>query len=241
MDNKKIFITFGGGTFARGKKKYVDVAKRLLKQAKKTGYFDKTILYTGNKMRNDKHFWKQHSKFITRNKRGWGYWIWKSYIIKKTMNTLNDGDILIYLDAGCEIGGGKQNLIPTYFDYVKDDKIIGTTTCIEKDWCKMDLLHKLHMQNSDLINSKQRQGGTLLFYICKETRNIVDEWYKISCDYHMIDDSPSIKPNLNCFNEHRHDQSIFSLLTKKYGIFSDKHLSNCIYVSRNKSGKKSQL
>jgi hypothetical protein len=231
MDNKKIFITFGGGG-----KKYIDAGKRLMKQAKKTGYFDKTILYTGKKMRNDNNFWKKHSKFITRNKRGWGYWIWKSYIIKKTMNKLNDGDILMYLDAGCEIGGEKQNLIPTFFDYVKNDKIVGGKTCIEKEWCKMDLLHKLHMQNSDLINSPQRCGGVLLFYICKDTRDIVDKWYKISCNYHMIDDSPSIKPNLNCFNEHRHDQSIFSLLTKKYGLFSDKDLTNCIHVSRNKSG-----
>ena len=33
----------------------------------------------------------------------------------------------------------------------------------------------------------------------------------------------------------------YNIIYMKIGIFSDKSLSNCIYVSRNKSGKKSQL
>jgi hypothetical protein len=33
-----------------------------------------------------------------------------------------------------------------------------------------------------------------------------------------VDDSPSILPNLLVFEEHRHDQAIFSLLAKKYDI-----------------------
>jgi len=210
---KSIFITFGAGS-----KNYIDAGKRLINQAKSTGYFDKTILYTDEYLRKDTQFWSSHSEFISNNKRGYGYWIWKSYIIKKTFETMNDGDILMYLDCGCEIGGEKELLIPTFFDYVKKDKIIGSFTCIEKNWNKMDLLIYLNMQNSELINKSQHQAGALLFYICKETRELVDKWYNIGCNYHMIDDSPSIEKNLECFEEHRHDQSIFSLLYKKYNL-----------------------
>jgi len=228
---KSIFITFGAGS-----KNYIDAGKRLINQAKSTGYFDKTILYTDEYLRKDTQFWSSHSEFISNNKRGYGYWIWKSYIIKKTFETMNDGDILMYLDCGCEIGGEKELLIPTFFDYVKKDKIIGSFTCIEKNWNKMDLLIYLNMQNSELINKSQHQAGALLFYICKETRELVDKWYNIGCNYHMIDDSPSIEKNLECFEEHRHDQSIFSLLTKKYAIYSSKNLEDCVIYSRNKSG-----
>ena len=80
----------------------------------------------------------------------------------------------------------------------------------------------------DLVNMLDRvdeediqvQAGTLLIYVCNETRNFIDEWYSICCekDYHYIDDSPSIEPNHNSFKEHRHDQSIFSLLLKKHNI-----------------------
>jgi len=38
------------------------------------------------------------------------------------------------------------------------------------------------------------------------------------------------------FKEHRHDQSTFSLLTKKYGLFSSHSILNCVRANRNKSG-----
>ena len=40
---------------------------------------------------------------ITKNPRGYGYWLWKSYIIKKTIEKMSDDDILLYLDCGYEI------------------------------------------------------------------------------------------------------------------------------------------
>lgn len=65
---------------------------------------------------------------------------------------------------------------------------------------------------------------------------MVNEWYELGCDYHNIDDSPSILKNIDGFIEHRHDQSIFSLLTKKYNLFSERSLYNSIHYIRNKSG-----
>lgn len=230
----KVFITFGAGG-----QNYIDAGKRLIKQAKSTGYFDKTILYTDKDLKDDKPFWNQHSEFISKNRRGYGYWIWKSYIIKKTMATMNDEDILMYLDCGCEIGGGTQLSIPRFFEYVKDDKIIGTFTSIERNWNKMDLVLHFDMKDSNLINTGQHAATAIMFYICEKTKNIVELWYNIGCNYHMSDDSPSINPNLSCFKEHRHDQSIFSLLTKKYNIYSNKSLrgaSGCIHTLRNRSG-----
>ena len=43
-------------------------------------------------------------------------------------------------------------------------------------------------------------------------------WYNISLNHHLIDDTPSKSPNFKEFIEHRHDQSIFSLLTKLYDM-----------------------
>ena len=58
-----------------------------------------------------------------------------------------------------------------------------------------------------------------------------------SCIYHLLDDSKSVNPNYPGFNEHRHDQSIFSLLTKKHGLFSKTSLYSCgVLVERNISG-----
>lgn len=240
----KIFITFGAGG-----QNYIDAGKRLVQQAKTTGYFDKTIFYGEEYLKNDKDFWSKHSDFILNNKKGYGYWIWKPYIIKKTMENMKEGDILLYLDGGCEIGEGNgrygknhtSNMLD-YFEYVKNDKIIGTYTCVEKNWNKMDLLIHLDMQNDDSINKSQHQAGALMLYVCEKTEWLVNLWYNTGCNYHLIDDSPSINPNLSCFKEHRHDQSIFSLLTKKYKIFSKKSLRSekgqvgCVHCLRNRSG-----
>jgi len=43
---------------------------------------------------------------------------------------------------------------------------------------------------------------------------MIREWSRISKIINLIDDSPSIIKNSNNFIEHRHDQSIFSLLCK---------------------------
>ena len=231
--NQKILITFGGGG-----QNYIEAGNRLINQAKDSKLFDKVILYTDEHLKKDTVFWDRHSEFIKNNKKGYGYWLWKPYLIKKTMSELKEGDILMYLDAGCEIGGKKLQNISDYFKYVKKEKIIGTyTQQIEKYWCKMDLLKHLDMDKNETINTGQRQAGVVLYYICPDIINFINLWYNTSCNYHMIDDSPSILPNSKGFREHRHDQSIFSLLTKKYKIYSDKSLGRCIYINRNRSGK----
>ena len=61
-------------------------------------------------------------------------------------------------------------------------------------------------------------------------------WYEICCDYHMIDDSLSIHKELESFIEHRHDQSVFSLLSKKYNIFNTGLDEKCIKYIRNRTG-----
>jgi hypothetical protein len=97
----------------------------------------------------------------------------------------------------------------------------------------MDCILKLEMLDDHYLNSYQRQGGTNMFYVCDKTRDLVNKWYEIACDYHIIDDSPSIVPNMECFRDHRHDQAIFSLLTKKYNLFSSHRLSDAIEMVHN--------
>lgn len=216
-------ITFGSHD------NYIDAGERLIHQSNSLNIFDESILYTPENLGPD---FDIHKEFINENKRGYGYWLWKPFIIKKTMDTMQNDDILLYLDCGCELDPRNKNLI-NCINIVKTDKIMGTYAPIEKDWCKMDLIEKL---NATDVFSPQRQAGAILFLVCDETRNLVNEWYTTGCDYHNIDDSPSILENMNGFKEHRHDQSIYSLLTKKYNIYSNHDLGCAIYYNRNKTG-----
>lgn len=226
----KYFITFGSHN------NYIDAANRLLKQVNDLNLFDKTMAFTSEYLKNDKDFWNIHKNFIEKNKRGYGYWLWKPYIIKKMMEQMNDNDILLYLDCGCEIDIRGKDFLIEYFDIVKKDYIIGTYAQKEKLWNKMDLILELDMNNDIFLESIQRQAGVVLYLVCEKTRKLVNEWYQIACNYHMIDDSPSINKNYDVFKEHRHDQSIFSLLTKKYNLYSNTLLNKCVKILRNKTG-----
>ena len=225
------FITFGAGD-----NNYYEAINILNNQAKEIQLFDEITCYTDEYLKKSE-FWLHHCEFVNSNKRGYGYWLWKPYIIKKTMERMKDGDILLYLDSGCEINKHKKDQLINFFEYVKNDYIIGTTTSIEKNYNKMDLNIKLGMVNDRQMNTEQRQAGALMFLVCDKTRDIVNQWYNLGCDYHNIDDSRSIVDNLPTFIEHRHDQSIFSLLTKKYNIFSARSLYNCIEYCRNRTGQ----
>jgi hypothetical protein len=224
-------------TFGAGDSNHIEAAKRLCKQAESADVFDKIIMYTIDDLQADKEFWDKHSNFIQTNPRGFGYWLWKPYIIKTTMDMMNDGDILVYLDSGCEIDKKRRDTILEYFKIVEKDYIIGGRDhWIEKNWVKMDVILKLDMLDDKHLNTKVNQAGANMYYVFKNTRSLVNEWYELCCEYNLIDDTPSNATNLSSYIEHRHDQSIFSLLTKKYDLFSEHDISKCLDYRRNRTG-----
>ena len=226
------FITFGSHN------NYIDAANRLVKQAENLNIFDKIILYTLDDLISSTIFWEAHQNFIENNSRGFGYWLWKPYLIKKIIDQMNDQDILLYLDGGCEIDITEKDYFLECCEIVKKDYIVGTLgkTLVEES-CKMDLLLKLDMNQDKYFKTRMHQAGANLILACEKTRKLVNEWFELCCNYKLIDDSISINKNLNEFKVHRHDQSVFSLLTKKYNLYSNVNLDTyCIKCIRNRSG-----
>tara|TARA_B110000967_G_C18888995_1_gene566012 strand:- start:2551 stop:3267 length:717 start_codon:yes stop_codon:yes gene_type:complete len=234
------FITFGAGIFDSyvhdKPANFYEAGKRLINEAKNLQVFDNTQLYSDDDLKDDDIFWSQHKDFITNNKRGYGYWIWKSYIIKKTMSNMKDGDILLYADSGCTLRENKKYM-QELFQTVEKDKIIGSLTSYsDVQYTKQDLINHLGMENSEKINTKQRQATAIMFYVCDKTRNFVDLWYDTCCIYHMIDDSKSIEKKHVSYCAHRHDQSVFSLLTKLHNIYSETTLLGAVLLSKKRTG-----
>ena len=48
------------------------------------GVFHRVRVAEERMLRADKNFWPFHGEFISSNPRGFGYWVWKSYLINKT-------------------------------------------------------------------------------------------------------------------------------------------------------------
>lgn len=227
------FITFGGG------KSYIDAANRLIKQAERFRLFDSCTAFTDADLKNNTSFWDAHGEFIEANTRGYGYWIWKPWLIKNEMAKLDTGDILVYLDSGCELIQTQVFEFKKCIRAARTDSIVGDyyLNNIENQWTKMDLLDVMGCTDPQYTNSPQRTATGLIFLITDEVKDLIDQWCALSSNYHLIDDSPSVNRELPMFKEHRHDQSIFSLLSKKLNLFSSVRINNAVHIARNRSGK----
>jgi hypothetical protein len=247
MDDKKkiYFMTFGGGN-----QQFHDAVERIKNQAKEFDIFDKIYGFTDLDLKNDLIFWKEHGKFILSNPRFYGYAIWKSYLIRKVMNEINDGDLLLYLDCGSELNIKGKDRFLKYIDMVyQNDSLATRLSNFEKSWTKTDLFNFMNTSIEDK-ESGQIQSGFIFLKKSQLNLNLLDEWYNLQTinNYHFVDDSPSLGPNDNSFIENRHDQSCFSLLMKKYERFTipdetyfypnwNMGIYYPIWALRNKTGK----
>lgn len=75
-------------------------AKRLSMQAHEFEVFEDIFMYNETMLTGE---FKEHFKDKLVPSRGFGYWVWKPYIILETMKKLNYGDILLYVDIGCHL------------------------------------------------------------------------------------------------------------------------------------------
>ena len=235
------FLTFGGGSPA-----FSEAVDRLVKQAPQLQLFDHIYGFKEHDLVSDPIFWNLHKSFILSQSRGFGYWLWKPYLIQKVMNQAHTNDIILYCDCGNELDIRKRDLLQDLFEKVKTELLIATYPCPHRDpfldeikWVKRDLLEFFGIErSSEFLSTNQRQANPLLLYKTEQTESFVNRWYLIaSQNYHYIDDSPSLIENYPEFQEHRHDQSIFSLMTKKYGLFSNHFTTEgIIETKRNRTG-----
>lgn len=202
------FVTFGDT-------KYRKTLDRIRKEALAMDVFKEIFVWNENDL--DTEWLQKHAPFINNHRRGYGYWIWKPQVIRQALLKIPKGSVLVYADAGCTLNVKGRSMLVDLCGVAKDQSTAGIVALemsfIESHWTKMDLMRYM---NYDAYNSKQVQAGISFWSNCDNARSFVNEWADICAmnNYHFLDDSPSIAPNDKAFREHRHDQSIFSLLMK---------------------------
>jgi hypothetical protein len=214
-DRKKVFLTFGGGTPG-----YHHRVETLCKQAEELDFFTDIHGYTDVHLQQDDRFWNKHATFVQQCPRGYGYWIWKPYLILKELEKMNDGDVVMYIDAGCEINPTGKPRLYEYMDLLdKDPNQYGVIsfelTHLEHKFTKNAVFS--HFQVSDTVKNTNIHMATVI--ILKKTDHsmkLIQEWYDTACRYDLLNDhiSDGEQPE---FIGHRHDQSIFSVLRKIRG------------------------
>jgi hypothetical protein len=203
-----------------GTRNYRNNLVRLRRQAEQLGVFDGGIhMYTEEDLPKMMSFWEKHGKFVQNNPRGYGYWIWKPFLVQKVMREADSDDIVFYCDAGCDINPEARDRMSEYIEMLRSDPSgilsFQITDQVEKKWSKMDLVKILCAEQE--VDSNMLMATIFAVRNIPRARYVIQRWCDTVSSYHMIDDSPSRVPEDPEFREHRHDQSVFSLLRKKEG------------------------
>ena len=208
----KHFITFGGPT-----RNFHNSVRRICKEAEGLEFFDTIRGFTEADLKQDRIFWEKHGGFIQSNTRGYGYWIWKSYLIRKALEKIKENDILIYCDAGCQINCNGKKRLNEYIDKLNTNKedhglISFQLPYPEIQYTKRTVYEKLQISGDNVF---QCCATVIIMKKNSHCMTIINEWYKNCEDYSLINDT--IHNESRYFIAHRHDQSIYSVVVNNYG------------------------
>lgn len=222
---RRVLCTFANHFITKGFPRYKE-------QAESMEVFDEIIFYTQDDLGKD--FRAKYGRHLFPFSRGFGYWAWKPYLILKALEKLNEGDILLYTDLGCFFNPKGRPRMMEYYDMVEKSPIgilgfrsyeksyngMPENTYYEYQYTKGDILDYFGVRNDpSFTQTTQFEAGIIFIRKNPESVRFFEEWLEaIYADTTLIRDLPSRSPNLEGFAENRHDQSLYSILAKKYKI-----------------------
>src|SRR5262249_19707970 len=112
---RKYFITFGDTG------KYQAALARIESEVVASGFFDGHWICSETSI---PELIAEHQEFFDRSRKGFGYWIWKSHIVRRQMEDMAEGDILLYCDSGCQLNINEASIrrLQQYFDMLADSR-----------------------------------------------------------------------------------------------------------------------
>ena len=205
----KIIITFGTDDLFKNKK------IKFKQQVTDINFFDSVIIEDEKTI---KPLLKEHEEFIINNKRGYGYWIWKAFIIKNQLEKMKTNDILFYLDCGSSIINNNVERLDNYINILKDYDVMvfDNPDHKTKKYVKMNVINEFNIED-DILEQNLIEGGCIILKNTKKTKEFIDEWkrYMIKDNYQLVNDDLLNLPQHEEFMEHRHDQSILTILARQ--------------------------
>jgi hypothetical protein len=170
-----------------------------------------------------------NEEFLTRHaqtfaaKRGAGYWLWKPYIVLFALHrAMEDGDVLFYCDSGSVILEKITPLLELCQNRPDKPVLLFShpphyTNAV---FTKRDCFHYMELDRPPYIDANHLVGGYFLAQKTPFTIAFFQEWLRYAEDPRILTDAPNTcgLPNYPGYAEHRHDQSILSLLGCKHQV-----------------------
>jgi len=155
--------------------------------------------------------------------RGAGYWLWKPWLIREALRGLSLGDLLVYSDAG-RSDYYRLNRFPKKLAELARNNESGFLLgpAINQHgplsrWTKRDCLQIMNMDRPDVISRPIIQATWSIWTPTPQAFNLLDKWIEYCEDPRCLTDISNELgyENYEDFLDHRHDQSILTLLAYK--------------------------
>jgi len=178
--------------------------------------FDVCYDYSPNDI--DKEFYNEN-KSILDEKKGAGYFLWKPYIILKTLNKIDFGDILYYSDSRIDF---IKDVSPLLDLTEKEDIVLFSNKFygVNKNWCKIDAFYYMDCDSEEYYNGDHYQASFIILKKSERSIKFIEEFLHYSKDRRIITEDKDVcgLNVLDGFNENRYDQTVLSLLALKWEI-----------------------
>ena len=191
---------------------YIDLAEKTVKSVQNLYSNCVTQVFKPEDLSNE------INNYAKKNKKGYGYWIWKPFIIKKALSQINQEEILLYVDgrSGLKKTGKPIKWLDDFIFERKFDIACWQTLHKEMSWTNGDIISAFNIDlDSELLHSGQF-GAT--FHAWRKnirSQKFINEWFNFLMEnLEICRDDYSRHLNHKEFIENRHDQSVFSMMIK---------------------------
>ncbi|MCM2436325.1 hypothetical protein [Agrobacterium rosae] len=159
-----------------------------------------------------------HSKIMTQ-RRGAGYWLWKPYVIGDVLDNVADGTVVVYTDVAMTFVADPTPLLnlvagnPIALFHLVPNHSMST-------WTKRDCFVQLDADYEEYWRLPQLTAAFQVYRAGAESRAFIKALQSASSGEVQLTDIPNRLglPNFSDFKDHRHDQSILTILAAKHGI-----------------------
>ena len=152
--------------------------------------------------------------------RGAGYWLWKPYIILDAMAQVPDGTPVLYADCGVEYVDDPAPLLSLLEgrDIVLFDNRLPEWT--QAAFTKRDCFVLMDADIREHWNARQLDAAFQLYRAGPVARAFLTELRDCMRDPRILTDIPNElgRENLPEFVDHRHDQSVLTVLARNHGV-----------------------
>lgn len=211
--HKTFFATYGNF-------RYRQTRTRLARQAHASKFFNGGVHVF--EPRDLPASFSRHFRAILTETRGGGYWVWKYHVVSRMLQKMAWGDFLVYMDADCTINPHGAARFQDYLRLVNvsSSGSLGFSNGAPERWWTTDkLFHTLGLSERGTFGfSNHLISGVMIFQKTRPVMNMLRLWKTVIFDDPYIStDVYNMETTRPDFREHRHDQSILSLVRKCVG------------------------